>query len=67
MREYRTAELMDIGIASVIAVVLAVAAAAFVYLRWARLNRPADTTGTSRENERMMELVDVTTHETGGK
>ena len=67
MREYRTAELMNIGIASVIIVVLVVAGAAFIYQRCKGLNRSDDTKGTTLDTERMMELAELTSQETGGK
>ena len=69
MREYKKAELMNIGTASVFFLVLVLLGAVFIYKRCKWLSRSdcvGDTTGsgTTVETERMMELVQLKTHQT---
>ena len=60
MREFKTADLANIGLASVIILLLVLIAAVFIYQRYKRFYRSGscgETIGTTVENERMMELV----------
>ena len=62
MREFRTADLANIGLAIVIILLLVLVAAVFIYQsyqRYKRLSRSGcdETSGTTVEIERMMELV----------
>ena len=66
MEEYRTAELMNIGTASVIILVLLVAGVAFIYQRCRQLSSSVPTKGTkgTLQAERMVELEELTSLET---
>ena len=57
MREYRTAELMNIGAACVVIVVMLVAGVALIYQRCQQLS----PSGTTLESERMIELTTLHT------
>ena len=61
MREYRGAEVMNIGIVSVSILVLIVSGGAFIYQRYKRWSRSAGPT------ERMEEMVELTSHQTPEK
>ena len=54
MIEYRRAELMNIGTASVFLVVILVAATALIYRRCQQLSRPGKTLGMTKQT------VDIT-------
>ena len=69
MRSYRAADLMYIGTTSVLILVLVLAAGAvFIYQRYSRPRGSAQAPEQSLEaEERMEELVELTSHNTEGK
>ena len=68
MRSYRAAKLMHIGTTSVLILVLVLAGAAFIYHRYSRPGGSAQAAEQTLEaEERMEELVELTSHNTEGK
>ena len=67
MRDYRRAEILNIGLACVTVLVLLLVAAVFIYKRCNRSGQSSsgdDLKGTNVKSERMLEVVEIRSQQT---